>query len=112
MDREKSTHRPTARLAEGMRAALRRLPAYVYLEDLLRGRHIIEVGSGEGLGAYQLARLGAASVMAIERNSTAVEAARTRYRQANLTFIAGDYAAIDLGDQAVDVVCVPAGEEL
>jgi len=114
MDREKSSRPPFPAGrggGDGLRAALRRLPAYVYLEDILRGRHVLEVGCGDGHGAYHLAR-SAASVIGLDRQATVIDAARARFRQTNLSFAVADFAAIDLGDEAVDVICVPHGEEL
>ncbi len=89
----------------------RRLPAYLYLADLTRGRRILEVGAGDGASAYHLARGGAASVVAVERQPALVENARARYRAVNLSFAHADWAAIDLPDRSVDVALCPAGED-
>src|SRR5262249_54727545 len=93
-------------------ATLRRLPAYVYVSDLYRGRHVLEIGCGDGAGAAYLARAGAASVIGLDRSAADVDLARARHPLANLTFAAGDYAAIDLDDRAVDLIGVPDGAEL
>jgi ubiquinone/menaquinone biosynthesis C-methylase UbiE/predicted nucleic acid-binding Zn-ribbon protein len=89
----------------------RRLPAYLYLADLTRGRRILEVGAGDGAAAFHLARGGASSVVAVERQPALVEQARARYRAVNLSFAHADWAAIDLPDRSVDVALCPAGED-
>src|SRR5687768_4506369 len=110
--REKPTVRPGVRSGgDALRAAMRRLPSYVYLDDIFRGRHVLEVGCGEGAGANQIARAGAASVVAVDRSAAAIESAKGRYRTPNLTFYTGEYGVIDLDDHSVDVVAVAAGEE-
>jgi ubiquinone/menaquinone biosynthesis C-methylase UbiE len=93
------------------RDVYRRLPAYVYLADFVRGRRVVEVGSGDGAAAYHLARSGAAQVVGVERQPALVEQARNRYRAVNLSFAHADWAAIDLPDRSVDVALCPAGDE-
>ncbi|HVZ73989.1 MAG TPA: hypothetical protein VHJ20_16530 [Polyangia bacterium] len=56
----------------------RRLPIYAYLEPLLVGRSVLEVGVGAGVSAAMLAARGAARVVAIDTDVTAIERARVR----------------------------------
>src|SRR5262249_23593721 len=112
MDPRDKHSRPRHATGDGAVVALRRLPAYVYLADLFRGRHVLEVGCGDGAGAAHLARAGAASVIGLDRSVADVDLARARHRLVNLTFAVSDYAPLDLDDRAVDVICVPGGAEL
>jgi ubiquinone/menaquinone biosynthesis C-methylase UbiE/predicted nucleic acid-binding Zn-ribbon protein len=89
----------------------RRLPTYLYLADLLRGRRVLEVGSADGAAAFQLARAGALQVIGVERQPGLVEHAQARHRAQNLSFLQGDWSAIDLPDRSIDVALVPAGED-
>jgi SAM-dependent methyltransferase len=88
----------------------RRLPLYAYLEPLLAGRRVVELGSGTGEGAAYLAAHGAAEVIAIDTDGAAVERARARYNAANITFrVAG--GLLDVVPAApFDVVVVPEAE--
>jgi ubiquinone/menaquinone biosynthesis C-methylase UbiE len=90
----------------------RRLPPYVYLQDLFRDRRVLELGTGEGHAAHFLLQAGARTVTGVDRNARAVEAARARYRVADLEFRAGEYNALQLEDASFDVVCVPGAAEL
>src|SRR5262249_51380026 len=83
-----------------------------YLSDLWRGRRVLEVGCGDGAAAAYLAKNGAAQVIGLDRSAQLVDLARARARSGNPSFAVADYAAIDLDDASVDVVCVPAGAEL
>ncbi len=96
---------------ESLVISLGRLPAYVYLADLFRGRRVLELGCGEGLGAAFLARSGAATVIGVDRSGAAIEAARARHRQPNLGFAVAEHAVLDFDDRSFDVVCIPDGAE-
>jgi SAM-dependent methyltransferase len=90
---------------------LRRLPPYVYLQDLWRGRRVLELGCGDGDAAHYLLQAGARAVTGVDRSARAVDAARARFRAANLEFRTCDYASLELEDRSFDVVCVPAGAD-
>lgn len=92
--------------------AVRRLPAYVYLQELLRGRRVLELGAGEGHSAHFLLRAGAKNVLGIEPNVRLADAARARYRVTGLEIRGGDYGALELEDGSFDAVCAPAAAEL
>src|SRR5262245_27228285 len=64
----------------------RRLPLYAYLEPLLTGRRILEIGAGSGAGAEYLASRGATRVVSIDTDGFAIDRARARHRRANLEF--------------------------
>ncbi len=90
----------------------RRLPPYVYLQDLLRAQRVLELGAGEGHSAHFLLQVGARAVTGVDRSVRAIEAARARYRVADLAFHTAEYNALELADGAFDVVCVPVAAEL
>src|SRR4051794_33819519 len=99
--------------AEGLGPLLRRLPHYIYLADLFRGRRVLEIGCGDGSAARWIAQAGAASVVGVDRSQPLIDAARARHRVQNLDFRVADYGALELEDRSFDVVCVPAaGAEL
>src|SRR5262249_22207987 len=113
MDPRDKHPRPRQTVSEAAPALLRRLPAYVYLSDLWEGRNVLEIGSGDGASAAYLARSGAAQVLGLDRVAQNVDLARARQRGTNLSFAAvADFAALDLDDRSVDVICVPSGGEL
>jgi SAM-dependent methyltransferase len=91
----------------------RRLPLYAYLEPILAGRSILEVGCGVGLGAEYLAAHGAQRVTAVDNDPAQVERARARYRRSRLEFRAVAHLA-DLSSVAetFDVVIVPEADLL
>jgi hypothetical protein len=90
---------------------LRRLPPYVYLHDLFRGRRVLELAAGEGDGAHYLLQSGARAVTGVDRSARAIDAARARYRAQGLEFRSCDYAGLELDDRQFDVVCVPVGAD-
>jgi SAM-dependent methyltransferase len=90
----------------------RRLPLYAYLEPLLAGRRVLELGSGAGEGAAYLATHGAAEVTAIDTDAAAIERARARHGGANITF-RGASGLLDVVPAApFDVVVVPEAEAI
>jgi SAM-dependent methyltransferase len=89
----------------------RRLPLYSYLEPLWAGRKVLEVGCGVGTGSDYLISHGAARVVGIDVDATAIERARLRHRRASLEFRAVAHLA-DLGQltDQFDIVVVPAAD--
>jgi SAM-dependent methyltransferase len=90
----------------------RRLPLYVYLEPLLAGRRVLELGAGAGAGAAHLAAHGAAAVLGVETDAALVDKARARHAAPNLSFraVTSLLDAIPVGP--FDVVVVPEAEAL
>jgi SAM-dependent methyltransferase len=117
-DKASSASSITRRLAaragggDGLVPTLRRLPAYIYLADLYRGKRVLEVGCQDGTSAAYLARGGAGQVMAVDRTAAIVELARSRHRLPNLSFAVAEYGALEIDDHSVDAVVVPSGVEL
>jgi ubiquinone/menaquinone biosynthesis C-methylase UbiE len=97
-----------------------RLPIQLYhhvgtLVDL-RGREVLEVGSGRGGGASYVKRyLGPSSMVGMDLANKAVEFSRRTHRVEGLRFVRGDAEKIPFDDEQFDVVlnvesshCYPA----
>ncbi len=76
---------------------------YAWCRDLATGKDVVDVASGEGFGSDMLASQ-AKSVIGIDVSAEAVAHAQGRYAKANLSFMVGDAAAIDLPDSCADVI--------
>jgi ubiquinone/menaquinone biosynthesis C-methylase UbiE len=79
------------------------LHRYIHARELCRGKHVLDVASGEGYGSALLAQV-AASVVGIEIASDAVEHARRSYMSENLRFVQGDARQMEVPSESVDVV--------
>ncbi len=82
----------------------RRLPVYAYLEPLLVGRTVLEVGAGLGTGVAHLAARGAATVVGIDTDSALVERARARYEASVAESGAGGNVSFHVVSSLLDVV--------
>src|SRR4029077_18202317 len=105
--------RPESRDSSTLEVFNRRLPLYAYLEPLLLGRRVLEVGFGDGAGADYLASRGASLVVAVDLDPSLVERARARYRRPNLE-LRSLPSLVDLEalGERFDVVVVTEGEGL
>jgi SAM-dependent methyltransferase len=90
----------------------RRLPLYAYLEPLMDGRRVLEIGAGLGAGAAYLSGHGAAEVVGVDTDVALVERARARNGAANLTFRAVGSLLEVVPGAPFDVVVVPDCEAL
>ncbi len=80
------------------------LHRYLWAAEIVEGRSVLDLGSGEGFGAAMLAR-GATRVVGLEIDVDTVEHSRLNYEAANLEFRLG--SAVDLSsfpDDSFDVV--------
>jgi SAM-dependent methyltransferase len=85
---------------------------YAACADVVRGRRVLDVASGEGYGAALLART-AASVTGVDIDDAAVSAARARYGGDGLEFSRADMYELPFGDGSFDVVtCFEAIEHV
>ncbi|MCU0418609.1 MAG: class I SAM-dependent methyltransferase [Cyclobacteriaceae bacterium] len=83
------------------------LQMYHYLATQvdLRGKTVLEVGSGRGGGAHYIAtHLQPASYTGLDLAQRAVDLANRLYQSANLRFIQGSAEKIPLPDNSIDVV--------
>ncbi len=71
----------------------------------LEGRRVLEVGCGRGGGSWFVRRrLGAGTLVGVDRSRSAVRRARAAYGAGGLHFVAGDAEALPFADAAFDVV--------
>jgi len=76
---------------------------YLLARELVGGKTVLDIASGEGYGSYLLASV-ATQVVGVDISQQAIEHAQVKYSAANLTFRQGSCADIPLMDASVDVV--------
>lgn len=76
---------------------------YSLARDLVIGRDVLDVASGEGYGSALMASV-ARSVVGVEIDAASVDHARLAYPRANLHYLQGDATRMPLRDACVDVV--------
>lgn len=76
---------------------------YLFARSLCTGLDVLDVATGEGYGAAQLAQV-ARSVIGVDCDAATVASAMTNFSRANLSFIQADARALPLADASVDVV--------
>src|SRR5712692_6959809 len=59
---------------------------YLFAAGLCRGKRVLDIACGSGYGAYILKILGAAQVVAVDRDPAAVRFAQRQYATAGLEF--------------------------
>jgi SAM-dependent methyltransferase len=77
---------------------------YEFALPLCEGRDVLDAGCGVGYGTAFLAGR-ARSVVGVDLDRDAIAYAQRRYAAPNVDFRTGDVQALDLPDDAVDVVC-------
>src|ERR1700721_2648345 len=76
---------------------------YLCARAFCRDRDVLDVASGEGYGAAQLAQV-ARHVVGVEYSGATVRNAVANFPRRNLRFIQSDARSLPLGDASVDVV--------
>ncbi|WP_186102670.1 methyltransferase domain-containing protein [Burkholderia gladioli] len=77
---------------------------YLFSTELVAGKEVLDIASGEGYGSALLAQA-AQSVVGVDIDAAAVEKARVRYAEhANLRYEHGSATSIPLPDASVDVL--------
>ena len=86
---------------------------YLWAAELVRGRRVLDLGSGEGFGSALLAR-SASRVQGVDIDPLAVEHARASYADSNLSFEVADARRLDVFEEASfeAVVCFEVIEHL
>ncbi len=84
---------------------------YLFARRLAVGRRVLDVGSGEGYGAFLMAQV-AQSVVGCDNADDAVAHARQRYVRANLTFVQASAAALPADRPVGLVTCFEVIEHL
>lgn len=82
---------------------LEHLHRYFVARQLVSGKRVLDIASGEGYGSDLLAQA-AARVTGVDISAQAVSFARSKYVRPNLEFKVGSCAQIPLDDHSVDVV--------
>ncbi|MBX9578563.1 MAG: glycosyltransferase [Chthoniobacterales bacterium] len=83
--------------------ALEHLHRYALASEIVKGKRVLDIASGEGYGSEMLSRT-AASVVGVDIDSGTIEHAQKKYRKENLFFKKGRCEQIPLLDHSVDVV--------
>src|SRR5262245_35440015 len=90
----------------------RRLPRYLYLEELIANREVVEIGCGLGVGCDFFAERGARTVRGVDRDEAVLERARRRYGRTGVDFLRWR-DGLPLRDASADFIAVPeAGQWL
>jgi SAM-dependent methyltransferase len=76
---------------------------YLFSRGFCRERDVLDVASGEGYGAAQLAQV-ARHVVGVDFAGATVRNAAVNFPRPNLCFVQGDARSLPLSDAAVDVV--------
>jgi GT2 family glycosyltransferase/ubiquinone/menaquinone biosynthesis C-methylase UbiE len=76
---------------------------YATVLDLVAGKIVLDVASGEGYGSSIMADV-AASVTGVDISDEAVQHAASIYNKSNLTFLQGSATALSFADASFDVV--------
>jgi 2-polyprenyl-3-methyl-5-hydroxy-6-metoxy-1,4-benzoquinol methylase len=82
---------------------LEHMHRYLLVSDLVAGKDVLDIASGEGFGSYAMSRF-ARSVTGVDIDLTSVEHALRRYKKPNLDFRSGSCSDIPLDNNSVDVV--------
>ncbi len=83
--------------------ALEHLHRYYMACELVSGKDVLDIASGEGYGSSMLAKT-AKSVVGVDISEEAVRHAQVRYSTPSLQFLAGNCSKIPLPDHSVDAV--------
>lgn len=75
---------------------------YLAASEIVAGKEVLDIASGEGFGSEILSR-SAARVIGVDIDHSAVAHANARYGNEKLSFIEGNAAEIPLADDSVDV---------
>lgn len=90
----------------------RQLAAYHKALEYVEGRHVLEVGCGEGIGTSILAKR-ARSIVALDYSEEALRVARAKYATENIEFRQMKVPPLDFDDMSFDaVVCFQMIEHL
>jgi SAM-dependent methyltransferase len=81
----------------------RHLVAYEYAKPLARGKRVLDAGCGEGFCTHELAAH-AASVVGVDYHTEAIETARAKWHEPNLSFRVVDLSRESPGDAEFDLV--------
>lgn len=81
------------------------LARYVWATDHVRGRHVLDAGTGPGYGAAILKEAGALSVQAVDIDAPTIEMARQTYPIEGLSFFVDDCETLSSVRGPIEVIC-------
>ena len=79
-------------------------PAFRALLPDLRDKRVLDLGCDTGSLSVEFANRGAASVVAVDISADAIEEARRRHADSNVTFAVSELAALPIPDASVDLI--------
>ncbi|MGV8947240.1 MAG: class I SAM-dependent methyltransferase [Lutibacter sp.] len=79
------------------------LHRYAIASDIVKGKIVLDIASGEGYGSYLLSNY-AQSVTGVDIHNDTIEFSNNKYKNNNLTFIQGSTSKIPMLSNSVDVV--------
>lgn len=79
------------------------LHRYALAQELVRGRRVLDIASGEGYGSY-LMSISAKSVIGVDIDSAVIKNASIKYKKDNLEFKHGSADNIPLENSSIDIV--------
>ena len=82
----------------------RHFSAYKFAKGLVAGKRVLEIGSGEGYGTHYLSGF-AKNITGIDYSKDAVQYAKDKYKNNNLSFLVMDAKEIGKLNEKFDIVC-------
>ncbi|MDR3371557.1 glycoside hydrolase family 99-like domain-containing protein [Rhodoferax sp.] len=76
---------------------------YLQACEVVNGKNVLDIASGEGYGSAMLAKK-ASKVVGVDISDDAIKHARSRYKNTNLEYLVGSCSDIPLPDSSIDVV--------
>lgn len=76
---------------------------YSAVEELVRGKSVLDIASGSGYGTFQLAKF-AKSIVGVDVSEDAILYSRKHYASNNIVYVKGDGKRIPADDHVFDVV--------
>ncbi len=80
------------------------LPRYVLLADRVRGKRVLDIGCGTGIGSSMLMEFGAASVNGVDHRPEVLELARVKHAKQGLNFHVMFWEELEFPDNTFDIV--------
>ncbi len=78
---------------------------YLFAQEFVKGRRVLDAGTGPGYGAALLREAGALEVCAVDADEAAIAAARRQYGDLGITFRVDDCETLSSFDQMFDIIC-------
>lgn len=81
------------------------LARYQFAAKYAPGRTVLDAGTGIGYGAALLSVHGASRVFGIDIDAKSIDIARTRFANANVTYLVGDCEILDAVEGQFELIC-------